>query len=44
MSSGRKLRIYNRREWLRHSLRSLAFTRSTIRDRAKLGIFYDGRR
>jgi glycosyltransferase involved in cell wall biosynthesis len=44
ISSGRKLRIYNRREWLRHSLRSLAFTRSTIRDRAKLDIFYDGRR
>jgi len=44
ISSGRKLRIYNRREWLRHSVRSLAFTRSTIRDRAKLGIFYDGRR
>lgn len=44
ISSGRKLRIYNRREWLKHSLRSLAFTRSTIRDRAKLDIFYDGRR
>ena len=44
ISSGRKLRIYNRGEWFRHSLRSLAFTRSTIRDRAKLDIFYDGRR
>jgi glycosyltransferase involved in cell wall biosynthesis len=44
ISSARKLRIYNRRELVRHSLRSLAFTHATIRDRAKLDIFYDGRR
>jgi len=44
VSSGRKFYLYSYGEILRHLLRALVFTRSTIRDHKKLDLFYDGRR
>jgi len=44
ISSGRKSRLYSRAEIVRHGLRCLLLPGPTLRDRARLGFFYDGRR
>jgi glycosyltransferase involved in cell wall biosynthesis len=44
ISSGRKFQLYNRGEILRHILCGVLLPWWTLRDRAKLGYFYDGRR
>lgn len=44
VSSGRKFYLYSPKELLQHLVLGLVFARWTIRDRQKLGIFYDGRR
>jgi cellulose synthase/poly-beta-1,6-N-acetylglucosamine synthase-like glycosyltransferase len=44
ISSGRKSELYSEREFLGLVLRSLLRPRSTLRDRRRLDIFYDGRR
>jgi glycosyltransferase involved in cell wall biosynthesis len=44
LSSGRKLHLYSRGELLRLLLGAVFATRATLRDPARLGVFYDGRR
>jgi glycosyltransferase involved in cell wall biosynthesis len=44
VSSGRKFQLYTSREFLGLVLRALVRPRSTLRDRAGLNFFYDGRR
>jgi glycosyltransferase involved in cell wall biosynthesis len=44
ISSGRKFRLYSKREILRHLWRSGMSTHKTIRNKEKLEFFYDGRR
>ena len=44
VSSGRKFRLYSGWEFLGLTSRSLLSPRTTLRDRSRLDIFYDGRR
>jgi glycosyltransferase involved in cell wall biosynthesis len=44
ISSGRKFYLYSWAEILQHLFRGLVLANSTLRDRKKLDLFYDGRR